>query len=66
MPLGEGASPTDFGHADTDLDGKISLSEAQKIWPKLTQAQFSSFDKDGSGFLNGDEYAALLKNPPAM
>jgi hypothetical protein len=60
------AAVPDFGHADADLDGKISLAEAQKIWPKLTQDQFNSFDLDKSGFLSGDEYAALVKTPPAM
>ena len=52
-------------HADTDFDAKISLKEAQKIWPKLTFDQFKAADKDQSGALSADEYEALVKNPPA-
>ncbi|MGN6102002.1 MAG: hypothetical protein ACTHOR_12705 [Devosia sp.] len=58
------ATPPDFGHADTDLDARISFAEAQKIWPSLTQAQFDAKDADKSGYLSADEYLALVKDPP--
>ncbi|MEO8883163.1 MAG: hypothetical protein ABI377_07115, partial [Devosia sp.] len=58
--------PPSFINADTDLDAKISFAEAQKVWPKLTQAQFDAADTDHSGSLSADEYNALAKKPPAM
>jgi len=57
-------TPPDFGHADTDLDAKISFDEAKKIWPSLTQDQFNAYDLDKSGSISADEYNAMVKNPP--
>lgn len=60
------ATPPDFATADTDKSDGVTYAEAQKIWPKLTLDQFSAADTNKDGTLSADEYAALVKNPPAM
>ena len=55
----------DFAGADADKNGSVSLTEAQAVWPKLTQDQFNAADTDKNGSLSADEYAALAKAPPA-
>ncbi len=58
---------TDFAAVDTDLNGSISLSEAQLAWPDLTENAFAAADTDGNGELSAEEYDALLAaaNAPA-
>jgi hypothetical protein len=63
-PASATAEPPDFYHADTNFDARIEFDEAQKIWPQLTRKQFDAADLDGSGSLNGDEYALVVKHPP--
>jgi hypothetical protein len=65
-PASDGTTPPDFFHADTDFDARISFAEAQKIWPKMTQAQFDAADTDHTGYLGADEYEALVAHPPPM
>ena len=59
-------SATDFAAVDADASGDVSLTEAQAIWPDLTQEAYTAADTDASGSLNQAEYEALLAaNPPA-
>ena len=58
------AKPPEFYYADTNFDARIEFDEAQKIWPQLTRKQFDAADLDGSGTLNADEYALMVKHPP--
>lgn len=51
---------TDFASVDTDLNGSISLSEAQVAWPDLTPEAFAAADVDANGELSAEEYQALL------
>lgn len=55
-----------FKTLDTNKDGKISLAELQKVWPKLTKADFAKFDANKDGFYNHAELAAYFKSiqPP--
>lgn len=40
--------------ADTDKDGKVSLDEATKAFPKMTPEMFKKMDKNGDGFLGNE------------
>lgn len=51
---------TDFASVDTDLNGTISLTEAQVAWPDLTEEGFTQADTDGNGELSAEEYDALV------
>ena len=46
-------------------DGKISLAELQKVWPKLTKATFDKYDANKDGFYNHAELAAYFKSTQA-
>jgi hypothetical protein len=59
------AAAPSFATADTDKSGGVSLTEAQAVWPKLTQDQFNAADTDKNGQLSDTEFAALAKAPPA-
>jgi hypothetical protein len=52
------AAPT-LASADTDASGGVSFTEAQVLWPQLTQEQFASVDADASGELSAEEFATL-------
>jgi len=54
----QAAAPT-FSTADTDASGGVSWTEAQVLWPDLTEDQFKAADADTSGELSADEFAAL-------
>lgn len=57
---------TDFASVDTDTSGDISLTEAQVVWPTLTEDAYKAADTDQSGSLSQEEYDAYLAaNPPA-
>jgi hypothetical protein len=57
---------TDFASVDTDTSGDISLTEAQVVWPTLTEEAYKAADTDQSGSLSQQEYDAYLAaNPPA-
>lgn len=51
---------TDFVAVDTDLNGGVSLTEAQVAWPDLTEDAFTAADTDGNGELSADEYDVLV------
>jgi len=51
---------TDFVAVDTDLNGGVSLTEAQVAWPDLTEEAFTAADTDGNGELSAEEYDALV------
>lgn len=58
---------TDFASVDTDASGDISLTEAQVVWPDLTEDAYKAADLDQSGSLSQEEYDAYLAaNPPAV
>lgn len=46
---------------DANHDGKISLGELQKYFPKLTKAEFAKFDASKDGFYDHVELAAFYK-----
>lgn len=54
------AAATDFMSVDHDKDDKVSLSDVLGAYPGLTQSQFTTLDLDGDGFLNSQEYAAVV------
>jgi len=54
-----------FKTLDTNKDGKISLAELQKVWPKLTKADFAKYDANKDGFYNHAELAAYFKSTQA-
>jgi Skp family chaperone for outer membrane proteins len=59
-------SATDFAIVDADASGDVSLTEAQAIWPDLSQEAYAAADTDQNGSLNQAEYEALLAAiPPA-
>ena len=41
--------------ADTNNDGKLSLEEAQKAFPKMTEEQFKKRDTNGDGFISKED-----------
>lgn len=51
---------TDFASVDTDVNGGVSLAEAQVAWPDLTEEAFTAADTDGNGELSAEEYEAYL------
>lgn len=51
---------TDFASVDTDVNGGVSLAEAQVAWPDLTEEAFTAADIDASGELSAEEYDALV------
>lgn len=53
------AAATDFATADADASGGVSLTEAQTVWPDLTEEAFTAADADASGELSEEEYAVL-------
>jgi hypothetical protein len=55
------AAQTDqsFTSADTDLDGFVSMTELQVLFPDYDQAKFDLLDTDMSGGLTAEEYASL-------
>lgn len=63
-PKGQGAMLKD---ADTDGDGKVSLTELQAKRPEMTQEQFTRLDQNKDGFLSpadrkaaGDEFRKVF------
>jgi Ca2+-binding EF-hand superfamily protein len=44
-----------FREADTDKDGKLSLEEAKKAFPDMTDERFKERDKNGDGFLSRED-----------
>ena len=44
-----------FDEADTNMDGLLSLNEAQGVKPNLTAEQFNTLDNDRDGFLSTAE-----------
>ena len=57
---------TDCAAVDTDASGDVSLTEAQVVWPTLTEDAYKAADIDQSGSLSQEEYDAYLAaNPPA-
>ena len=44
--------------ADTDLNGTVSLEEAQAVDPSVTETDFAVYDINGDGELSPMEYAA--------
>jgi hypothetical protein len=61
------AQATDFASADVDVSGDVSLTEAQALWPELTEEGFAAADTDASGGLSQEEFDAYAAaNPAAM
>lgn len=56
---------TDFASVDTDVNGGVSLAEAQVAWPDLTEEAFTAADTDGNGELSAEEYEAYLATTTA-
>ena len=56
---------TDFASVDTDVNGSVSLAEAQVAWPDLTEEAFTAADTDGNGELSAEEYEAYLATTAA-
>ena len=56
---------TDFASVDTDVNGGVSLAEAQVAWPDLTEEAFTAADTDGNGELSAEEYEAYLATTAA-
>jgi len=50
---------TDFATVDADASGGVSLTEAQAVWPDLTEDAFNAADADASGELSADEFATI-------
>jgi hypothetical protein len=50
-----------FKTLDANKDGKLSLAELQKYWPKLTKADFAKYDANKDGFYDHAELAAFAK-----
>jgi hypothetical protein len=50
-----------FKLIDANHDGKISLTEIQKYWPKTTKADFAKYDTNKDGFFDHAELAAFVK-----
>ncbi len=49
----------DFAAVDADKSGAVSMEEAKAALPDLTEEAFKAADKDGSGDLNAEEFAAI-------
>ena len=63
------AQAADFATSDADASGDVSLTEAQVLWPELTEEGFAAADTDASGSLSQEEfdaYAAANPAAPAM
>jgi len=60
------AAPTDFATIDADKDGAVTLTEAQAVWPQLTEEIFKAADVNADAKVDQAEYEAFLTaNPPA-
>jgi hypothetical protein len=59
------AAAPDFAGADADKSGGVSWTEAQVLWPDLTEDQYKAADADTSGELSAEEFATLPA-PTAM
>ena len=61
----EGANPerpaARLKEADVNGDGKISLEEARKAFPKMTEEQFKKRDTNGDGFLSKEDHKKIQK-----
>ena len=56
---------TDFAAVDVDASGDVTLTEAQVVWPGLTEDAYAAADGDQSGSLSQAEYEAYLAANPA-
>ncbi|MDR3474571.1 MAG: hypothetical protein P4M09_23215 [Devosia sp.] len=50
-----------FKTIDANHDGKISMVELKKYFPKLTKADFAKYDANKDGFYDHAELAAFVK-----
>jgi hypothetical protein len=50
----------EFATVDTDVNGTVSLVEAQVAYPALTAEEFAKVDADANGELTAEEFAALV------
>lgn len=55
----QAGSTDDFGNADGNKDGKVTLNEAMAIYPTLTQALFNQADENHDGTLDQGEFGEL-------
>jgi len=53
------AAAPDFATADADASGGVSLTEAQALWPDLTEDAFNAADADANGELSEEEFTTL-------
>lgn len=57
---------SDFATVDADKDGAVTLTEAQVVWPALTEDAFKAADANADAKVDQAEYEAFLAaNPPA-
>jgi hypothetical protein len=57
--LAQATTDNPFASVDTDGSGGISYTEAQVLWPDLTQEAFDAADIDEDDVLSENEYLAL-------
>ena len=48
-----------FTEADVNNDGSLSMAEAQRVVPALTQAEFDAMDENSDGQLSQEELEAM-------
>ena len=58
---------TDFASVDADASGDVTLTEAQAVWPDLTEEAYAAADVNADAKVDEAEFTAFLAaNPPAM
>ncbi len=55
-----------FSEADTDMSGGVTITEAQALWPEMTQEEFDAADTNADGQLDQAEFDTYVATLPAM
>ncbi len=49
----------DFNSADSNHDGKVTLREAESVYPNLSKRLFDKVDEDHNGWLDEAEFSEI-------
>ena len=58
-------APT-FAEVDTDMSSGVTITEAQAVWPDMTQEAFDAADTNLDGQIDQAEFDLYVASLPAM